>query len=351
MRRALAALLCLAAGPANAFSISSGFTNPCHEPITGRAYEAFFIDLPTRDLKVPDGEEWQRLAGFMLDAFGIDEDEVDFAQRFLLVSLVVGVRSPDTEGHSALNLDALRELHADPAAEGQYAHCLRGPDDDLSGGNSIAIEGTRQVIGDLIEQAATSLEAPQEDQIIEADFYLDFYGDIDVQVWAPMYYLGRAAHAMQDCFAHTIRDDAADLRKVVYVLNYVDAIATGHDEDVDGLAHSDSMDDCTRGDTEDTVAAATEATVDLFIAARDRLFGRDDEAIEHVLDKWITVKEGCDATNDYCDNARWLKVVREHQTGPYVEELLGCRTAPGRGGLSGLALVVLGVGRRRREKA
>ncbi len=351
MKQLLVALLCLAAGPAHGFSISSGFTNPCHEPITGRAYEAFFLDLPTRNLTVPDGEEWQRLSGFMLDAFGIDEDDVDFAQRFLLVSLVVGVRSPDTEGHSALNLTSLRELHADPAAEGQYAHCLRGPDDDHSEGNAIAIEGTREVIRELIAQAATSLEAPQEDQIIEANFYLDFYGDIDVEVWAPMYYLGRAAHAMQDCFAHTIRSDADNLEKVVYVLNYVDAIATGHDEAVDGLAHSDSMDDCTRSDTEDTVTAATEATIDLFAAARDQLFGRDPSGIEHVLDKWVTLKPGCDETNDYCDNARWVEVLREHQTGPYIEEILGCRTAPGRD-FTGLGvLVVLVCVRRRRGTA
>ncbi len=339
-------LLCLTAS-AHAFSISSGFTSPCHEPITGAAYAEFLLDLPTRAITVPPGEEWRRLSTFMLDAFGIDPSEVDSAQRFLLVSLVVGVRSPDTDGHSVLNLQSLRELHADPDAKGQYAHCLRGPDDDHSEGNAAAIEGTREVIRELIDQAATALASTPGDQVIEAGFYLDFYGDIDVEVWAPMFYIGRAAHALQDCFAHTIRSDADELRKVVHVLNFVDAIATGHDEDVDGLAHSDSMDDCTTDDTADTVAAATAATVDLFIAARDQLAGRDDEAIEHLLDKWVTLKPGCDETNDFCDNARWEAVVRDHQTGPYVEELLGCRSTPGRRpDLPALALFI-GAARRR----
>ena len=54
MKQLLVALLCLAAGPAHGFSISSGFTNPCHEPITGRAYEAFFLDL-LRQLLRSDG--------------------------------------------------------------------------------------------------------------------------------------------------------------------------------------------------------------------------------------------------------------------------------------------------------
>ena len=349
IRALLIGLVC--AANAHAFSIASGFTNACHEPITGKAYEAFFLDLPVRNISVPPGEEWRRLSTFILDAFGIDPDDTDAAQRFLLVSLVVGVRSPDTEGHSVLNLQSLRELHADPDADGQYAHCLRGPDDDHSEGNAVAIEGTRRIIRELIEQAAAVLEAPPADQIIDASFYLDFYGDIDVQVWAPMYYVGRAAHAMQDCFAHTIRSDADGLRKVAHVLNYVDAIATGHDEDVDGLAHSDSMDDCTNDNTADTVAAATEATVDLFISARDQLFGRDPGGIEHVLDKWLTLREGCDENNDFCDNARWLEVVREKQTGPYIEEILGCHQRPGDAPPFSALVVLVAVGRRSRGTA
>ncbi len=332
-----------------AFSIGSGFTHSCHERITADAYEDFVLDLPTRNLKVPTGEIWRRISDLMLEEFNLDLESLDAAQRFLLVSLVVGVRAPDTEGHSSLNLENLRELHADPAPVGQYAHSLRGPDDDHSEGNAIAVEGTREALRDLVGQLSTTAVLSGQEALLTAPFYLDFYGRIDVEVWAPMYYIGRAAHLLQDSFAHTIRDKEDGLQSIVSVLNYVDAITTSHSASRDGLGHSDSQDDCTRDDNEAVVEAATEATIELFFATREILNGRDPDAIEHLIDRWLVLREGCDENNDYCGNTEQLEVIEDEQTGPYLGELANCQSAPGPGPWA--LLLLLAGGLRRRDDA
>jgi len=270
-----------------------------------------------------------------LKGFPVDVNALDESQQFMLVSLMIGVRAPDTEGHSVGNLAQLRQLHSDPSAIEQYAHSLRGPDDNGMQGNGLAVEGIRQTLRLLFHDAyLTSLNDPS-DQLISAPFYMDYYGVVEVEVFAPMYLLGRAAHCVQDSFAHTIRSDQDELRKIVHVLNYVEAISTGFDEDRDGLAHSDAMDHC-GVDTDETTAAATEATTDLFVAFRELTEGRDGHAIEHLLDKWIVLRDGCDQSNNFCGNERWLKIVRAQQTKAY----LSCQTG-GRGTASVTFLVLL----------
>ncbi len=44
----------------------------------------------------------------------------------------------------------LHLLHGDPSAIGQYAHCLRGPDDDFGAGDAAALMGTRELITELV---------------------------------------------------------------------------------------------------------------------------------------------------------------------------------------------------------
>ena len=340
--------------PASAFTVSSGFTRGCHEEITWAAFQGFLLELPVMGIPVSEDAVWRELANFLLEEGPVDPDTVDETKRFFLVSLIVGVRSPDTDGHSVTNLAQLRQLHSDPSPVGQYAHSLRGKDDDDAEGNKRAIQGIEDLIADELRRSDEYLRKPPDEQIILGSFYLDYYGRIDVDVWGPMYHLGRAAHALQDSFAHTIRSDADNLRKITHILNYLEAIGSDFDENRDGLAHSDSMDDCSDADTEDTFNAAVEATVDLFYVARERWNATDPNALDHLVDKWLTLKPDCTLENSFCDNARWLTQVRKKQTGPYFKAIFGCQISEGTSSSTPLwlvmgLLIVLGLFRRRQR--
>ena len=345
---------------AHAFSIASGLTFGCHESISLDAFDAFFLEQPTNGIPVSDGETWRELSRFFRETFpqlvgtDLDPETLDDARRFMLVSLLVGVRSPDTDGHSALNLDNLRLLHSDPSPEGQYRHALRGPDDDAETGNGTVISGTRDVLRRLIDEA-TALEDPlrQDELTALRPFYLDFYGVIQTEVYLPMFLLGQAAHALQDSFSHSIRDDSDQarargeaFRQVVHVMNYVDAIGVNFDEARDGLAHSDSMDDCL-GDTDGVVAAARQATFDLFVAYRAQRKGLDAGAVGALLDRWLTLRDGCVADNGFCGNEHWVGVARQSQTEPYLKSIFGCQVGgkadhrAALGALIGLCLIGL----------
>ncbi|MCP4675178.1 MAG: hypothetical protein GY854_06660 [Deltaproteobacteria bacterium] len=315
-----------------AFSVLSSVSDACHETITYQGGEGIVFDIPMDQGVVPGGEQWKKISRFLLEPMNLDPGEVDSSKRFMLTSLIIGSRAPDTDGHSILNLENLHRLHGDPGAIGQYAHALRGPDDDYAEGNASAVAGTRQLILELVEEGLSYLDLPPGEQLIKAPVYLDFYGRINVDVWAPLYYVGQAAHALQDSFSHTIRSDQDNLQKVVHVLNYVDAISSDFDEDRDGLAHSDSMDKCFSDDLNEIFVASVEATRDLLMAMRDQANDGDPAATFQVLEKWLTLKAGCTVDNEFCQNERWLEVVRREQTGPYMKEMFGCtvRTAGNR---------------------
>jgi hypothetical protein len=59
-------------------------------------------------------------------------------------SVVVGVRAPDSEGHSVTDMANLRALQADRSREGQYVHALRAAGDDGIPGDLAAVTGRRR---------------------------------------------------------------------------------------------------------------------------------------------------------------------------------------------------------------
>jgi hypothetical protein len=250
-----------------------------------------------------------------------------------------------------MNLQTLRELHADPDPAGQAMHALRGKADDDEEGNRTALERTRANILDLMKTSAYYWSLPAQRQIIKGTFFVDFYDEVALDVWAPMYYLGMAAHVLQDSFSHTIRTDQDALHTVVHVTNFIEAISDDFDEKRDGLAHSKAMDQC--GDnTRELVNAAVLATIDLFYAARSMFNGTDADATQLVFDAWLAYRAGCTLDNDFCDNRRWLDQVRRDQTAPYLSCAIATR--PGPSGASGwfilLALFLLGRGRGKRGR-
>lgn len=318
------------------YSIHSGLTEGCHERITSQAFRGAIPQLMLGDdIVLPQSEAWQKVADRLLmnvDLSSIRSDLDPDYFKLTFVSALLGVRSPDTEGHAVTNFSSLRQIHADPSAEGQYAHALRGPDDDGPGGDLAAIEGTRAQILALVSQIGESLrEKSPEEQIITVQLYFDFYGLIEIEVWEPAYLMGRALHALQDSFAHTIRSD--DLKRILHVLNYVDAITGDLDESIDGLPHSDAMDQCD-GETEPVADTAVLASAALITSMNQAVVIGDVSPVIDVLDEWVTYEPGCTIVNNYCDSP-WVDVARKDQTGPYLEELIGCQSGSQSGSQGG----------------
>ena len=97
--------------------------------------------------------------------------------------------------------------------------------------------------------------------------------------------------------------------------------------------------------------AAVEATTDLFIAYREMVEGRDPDAVEHLIDKWVQYKPGCTLADEFCGNGLWLDVLREKQTGPYLGCGQGIVGAPEALALMLLALLAIRQRMRRRYVA
>lgn len=300
---------------ARAFTISTGFSPACHEVISAQAFGRLLAEVrrPTRSVTV--SPKWLRVAYGVAEQLDIEVSSD--TEAMLLLSLVVGVRSPDTGGHSAANITQLRTLHADPEAEGQYLHALRAPDDDGPEGNAAAVAGTRRSIRRSLEQAVAARQLPEEEQFGRATIYVDFYGEVPVPVWWPAYYFARAAHTVQDSFSHMLRHEESDLHEVVHVLNYVDAITLGYQEDRDGLAHSGARDSCA-GDTDESVAAATAATLELMEVWALAMSDEHDLSPDEFLDRWFVLRAGCSLENEMCGNPEAIALARQHPTGPYL---------------------------------
>jgi hypothetical protein len=333
--------------PIFGYTVGSGFGDPCHELITGRSFIDVikqYGDQAEGQFPVPSGEVWQSLSRYIMDALGVDDSELSKMQRFILISFILGVRAPDTDGHSVTNLESMESIHGDPSDESQYAHALRGMDDDYAQGDINAIEGVRTTIKNLMIKAKDLIDSGESKNLITTHIYMDFYGRLPVEVFGPVFYAGMALHAVQDSFSHTIRDDASNLRKIVHVLNYIEAISTKFDEERDGLAHSDSMDECLRPEAADLTAVAQEATKEFSFVVNNYFSQGDEEGLDIFLDEWITLKPGCTIEDEFCGNGRWLALVRTKQTGPYVREFLGCQSVPGRTRpiIPGFILLLLG---------
>ena len=329
----IAAVLATFGTTASAFTILTGFTNSCHEGITLTAYEQSGVDLETVDIVLPrdDDDEWDRLATFLFNELDIEIE--DPKARYFLFSLLAGVRSPDTDGHSALNLLSLRRVQGDP--EGQYAHCLRAVDDDGSEGDRRAHAACVGFITGEVQKAVELLLMPPAEQNIERIFTLEFYGQAEVEVWGPIFYVGRASHALQDSFTHTIRSD--DLRTIFSMMNYAEAVGASLEESRDGIAHSTHADRCDDGIRE-VPAASVDATADLLRAGSSWIRTGNGQSFDAFVAKWLDYREGCDLSNQYCDSS-WLERARIDPTGPFVD----CSATSSGSGGGALSLYLIAV--------
>ena len=355
-RAGLALLVILAVAPrrAAAFTIASGFSQSCHERLGLAAMALLLDELDSNNVTLPSSDLWRdvaaELAPAILESAGMAAaTTLTDAQKFVLYSLVVGIRSPDTGGHSVSNLDALRSEQIDPDPTAQHLHCLRAPAEDGLAGDVSVLHGSEQLIRDAISNAADAAVATPRSNT-RAPFYLDFYGQLEVDVDAASYFIGRAMHTVQDCYSHTLR--SADVRTVFTVLNYIDAVAGRHDEARDGMAHSDTLDDCARTELAPVVERA--AAVSLALARAAAALARTGDGTllakgfaacatgetDTASCEWMYYQPACMPAaqppdtalccvqgNDYC-GAPDLGIAREKLTKPYVSEILSCAVTP-----------------------
>ena len=352
---ALLAALALAPRTAAAFTIASGFSQSCHERLGLAAMAQLLDELDFDNVTLPSSDLWRKVAAEIAPAVlqsagtAAAAQALTDAQKFVLYSLVVGIRSPDTGGHSVSNLDALRAEQIDPDPTAQHLHCLRAPAEDGLAGDVSVLQGSEQLIRDEISNAAdAAVAAPRTNT--RAPFYLDFYGQLEVDVDTASYLIGRAMHTVQDCYSHTLR--SADVRTVFTVLNYIDAVAGRHDEARDGMAHSDALDDCERTELAPLVERATAVSLALARAAAALARTGDGTLLakgfgacptgetDTASCEWMYYQPACmpaaqppdtalccTQNNAYCGTP-YLTVAREKLTQPYVAQVLSCAVAP-----------------------
>lgn len=317
--------------PANAYNVQTGLTEGCHETITAKAFLPFLDSPAWADVVVPDGDTWRKLARplnqWLLDGDLIQED-LSEPQLFVLFSLIVGVRAPDTNGGSASDLARQRNIHASPRPEAQHLHSLRAPQDDEPDGTRSAVVGVRASIRRSFSDAVAAWREPSGSQIATAPVTLDFYDTFPVEVWQPGFVLGGAMHSLQDSFSHTVRSEALGFTKIATVLNYVDAIYKTFDESRDGIAHSRHLDRCDSADLEALREAGDLATEDLLGAFIETQAG-DAGALDELLDRWVTLQEGCTLENDFCGNAAGLAAARTDPTDPIFPAWMTCSARVG----------------------
>lgn len=349
----LAALTLALPRLAFAYTIQSGFMKSCHERISLPAMEFYLRALSgTASVPLPKDDLWRDATGDLVESLDYDGELAALMSNeglaFAAVSVLIGLREPDTAGYSISDLNAARRMHGDATSRAQHEHALRAADDEGTAGDTRALQGARAVIADHLDDLVRLMDEPRASQILPTYLYVEHYGRIEVEVWGPAYHLGLALHVLQDSFSHAIRTE--DTRHVLHVLNYVDAVHGAIDEGEDGLAHSTALDQCERGENYPSVLAASDRSVALTSAALKMTEGDDGQAVRaglrdceagHLGDMecgWLAYFPECqervDAGGDlsgtccsrdtaFCD-APLLPTILATPTRPYLIAPFGC---------------------------
>lgn len=322
----------ISATTAHAYTIGSAFADPCHERITAAALREVPIDLSaTAGNRPPTLESEKRLAAWLRDRLG----EANIAQppvdERVLNSLLIGVRHPDVEGWQLRDLASIRSLQLD--LDGQSAHFLRAETDLDDAGNVSAAAKSRAYILSLLESSRISYELGAE--LVNVPTWIEHYPDVTVPLVEAVYLLAQALHALQDAFSHTYRGE--NVAQVNVVLTYLGGFNPAWVERTSGPLHNAFLDMCTAPENEAAVTAATQASIELMAATNELWRTGDRKSVDLALERWLTVREGCNVDNAYCASPTSALVEAKKKTG-------GCSEAPG----GVLVLGALWVLRRRR---
>lgn len=356
----------LMTGNLHAYTIESGFTRSCHEQISLPALAFYLAALSENDtVRLPSDALWRRATGDVARELDADPELREFLKdeglEFAAVSLLIGLREPDTAGYSVSDLHAVRSVHGDKKPRAQYAHALRASGDEGPNADVQALAGTREVIREHLDEHFRLVQGPERSEIVSTYLYVEHYGRVEVEVWGPAHRLGLALHALQDSFSHSIRTQ--DSLHVLHVLNYVDAISGDLREEVDGLAHSTALDQCSRSENGRAVLAASDRSVALIAAALKMVEGDEGQAVseglsdcapDHLGDMecgWISYFPEChealtagrDLTGTCCSpgtnfcDAPLLPTIRQTPSRPYLQVAVGCALGAPRTSGSGSA--------------
>ncbi len=297
MRRLDSLALALALVPARAlaFTFESPFSDGCHERITRAALAR--VGWPA-GAHPPDlsSNDSLRIAHDL--PFELPAD----AQNPWSLALLLGARDNDLRGYAADDFQELAEVHATP--EDQREHCLRAPSDDGPDGDRTALLACRTFI---VEELTAAIGAAADIDLAATGAQtvtLPFTGRRAVTLQRYGWHLGRALHALQDSFAHTLR--TPDGARVRHVLNFVDrAQGSGYDEARDGHDHMSALDGCDPASLAEghRTAVATEASEQLLRAVVEGAGGGPARVLRAaaVVDAWTVIEPGCSITNRYCD--------------------------------------------------
>ena len=344
------ALALASASPAFAFEILTPASTPCHERITLGAFD--LIDGPfarsddpsltdllmtltarVKEMGVPQDRITRGAIAQVSDVY--DLEEFDLATRYVLISLMIGIRDPDTRGFSVVRVNVTRSTHIDDAL--QAGHSLRRIQDDGEPGNATAIANVRRYQSKKLR--AIHAQWHSSDQTMSTVWTFPFYGEQDVRVFGPAFNLGVMVHGIQDAFTHTLRDDDA---RIVSVLNFAESSTGKHSEGRDGLAHSPRLDMCDIENNEFDqlrVNLAQTATINVLLAVASVLEDEtyDGAPFEAELDSIYDLRLGCDLSNQYCANG-WVSTARTNLTEPID---VGCQAVAGDSGHHSPLLVLL----------
>jgi len=349
-----ASIVLLHAGDANAFQIGTAFTEPCHEHMsvsplsciegglwgpgkTGCTGSPIFppVDMGADHVTAAIADMFADMMGVTVES---DRD------RLILLSLVAGCRYPDILGQSAYDLATMRpNLLSD---DHEHRHFIRRSNDDGPTGDASAVQAATAFIRSEIAAALAASSLPEDQRMATHTVAIDFYGEVEVTLYEPLFRLGVALHAFEDSFAHTVR--SGDLVTIVAVLNSIEALSGTLVESRDGIAHSMAMDRCMEQAAPVAEVAAV-AVAELVSAVAIQASGRSGSAVGEVLERWLHLQPGCNETNDWC-NSPWIELVRQEPFMPILDMAGGCGASGGSaaGLLLLLPVAVLSRIRRRR---
>jgi hypothetical protein len=338
MRRISVGLLLalLQARAARAYTVSTIVTNGCHERLTLSALSDLRAAMPDAAPPLPIAGQDAALVADL--PFELDPDGRDLGA----VAMLLGVRDNDLKGRGSTDLEALAQIHGDPAT--QEEHCLRALDDDEPTGTVLAVARCRAYIRARVGDALDHLAAdgtPDPDSRLGLPVSVAIRGRVTASLPGAYVHLGQALHALQDSFSHSYR--TADSRAVTVSLTWLHPVDDDLNEAVTGPPHSSSMDAC--GGRLDAfraarAAAAVQASSALLAAAlgpgtRDERLTR----VDAVLDAHLSVAPGCTVDNGWCD-------APEHA----YDKGSGCGIAGGGPGVLGVGLLLVAIAFARRRR-
>lgn len=322
---------------AQAFKIVSALTDGCHENITmgslGKSSPAFngdgtpstasllarFVQRVTTE-GIPQDEASRGLRRENANRYGWGG--YTEAEQYILASFLAGVRAPDTGGYSIVDFSQIRGSHI--RDDEQSAHFLRRKDSDGTQGDIAVIQETTTRLATLANAALTQWATGGTAET-RVRWTFAFYGERDVSVFGPAYNLGLIAHAVQDSYAHALRDEN-DLR-VIAIANYLEVILDGFSDDRDGPGHSERLDQCNVNDSFDAprINEARRQTARVFEVLDQQMAsnGVDTSAFSAALAAVFDYKPGCNGANRYC-NGLWYQKSLEDVSKPYE---VGCGLA------------------------